>query len=137
MQVNVIEILTAADRVSGINTVKDRPVIRQDDLPFFLVMGRNWNPEVYNTTLTHYNGAWEYQCLIGVQMQKGQADDLSYTGADFVQAETLFDAFCSSFLGDGEWQLIGEVDFGAYAPSGREVIGVAFTLAKQGMKRYG
>lgn len=137
MQANVKEILTAADAIEGINTVKDRPIIRQDDFPAFVILGRSRTNEAGTTNLAHYNGAWEYQCMIAVAMDKSQVDDVTNDGDDFVLLESYFTAFLNAFLGVGVWELVGDAEFGPYGMGGREVLGVAFTLAKNTTERYG
>ncbi len=137
MQANVKEILTAAEATELFETVKDRPIVRKDDFPCFMILGRHKDPESFNTALNHYNGPWEYQCLIATKMDKDQVDDENHTGADFVQLENLERAFFEQLLGDGEWELVAGPDHGGYSViSGSENLGSAFTLAKHQTDRY-
>lgn len=126
-----------AAAVSGINEAKDRPELRQDDFPAFVVLGRNKEFESATTSNAHYNGAWEYQCMILVKMDRAQVNDATNEGDDFVELEGYFDEFCDRILGDGIWELLGAVEFGAYTISGKQALGVAFTLGKHGVDRYG
>lgn len=137
MQANVKEILTAAEATALFETVKDRPIVRQDDFPCFFIMHREKvNPEPANTALNQYKGPWEYQCMIGTPIDKDQVDDETHTGADFVALEALEKAFFSAFLGDGIWELVAGPEHGAYVISGRELLGSAFTLAKHQTDRH-
>lgn len=136
MQANVREILTAANSLEAFEKVVDRPKIGKDDVPAFIVLGRTKVMESFNTSLNHYNGPWEYQCLIVAEMDNDNPGTHTSGGEDFDALEALFTDFCSAMLGDGKWELLGEADYDFYSPNGRELLGVAFTLGKQGMDRF-
>lgn len=136
LQVNVKEILTAAAALDVFEKVLDRPVVGKDDVPAFVILGRSKDFESFDTGNTQYNGAWEYQCLIADEMDKDEADSATYEGTDYTAIEGYFTSFCTAFLGDGAWKIEGLVDFAPYAINGRELLGVAFTLAKHQMDRF-
>lgn len=136
MQSNVKQILTVANGLDAFEKVVDRPSIGKDDVPAFVILNRSKDPEAFNTSLSHYNGPWEYQCLIVDEMNKDSEGDHNSGGEDYESLEVLFTDFCAAMLGDGLWELAGLVDFGPYAISGRELLGVSFTLAKHEMDRF-
>ena len=137
MQANVKEILTVAESLNVFTSIKDRPEVGKDDFPCFMILDRmKANPEAVDTGLTQYNGAWEYQCLIGVDFDEDAVDDEDYSGSDFVNLESKQDAFFKAMFGGGEWELVAGPSQGAYVISGNELLGSAFTLDKLGIDRY-
>lgn len=137
MQANVKEILNVAKSLNVFTSIKDRPQVRKDDFPCFMILDRSKpNPEAVDTGLSQYNGAWEYQCLIGVDFDEDAVDAEDFSGADFVDLETKQNAFFKAMFGGGEWELVAGPSHGAYVISGNELLGSAFTLAKHAIDRY-
>lgn len=138
MQANVKEILLAARATGCFETIRDRSIILQDDLPAFNVLSRLKNPESQNTAGTAYNGAWQYDCMVTIAEDREQADEEDFEAADYAELEAKVHAVLSAILGSGDWELTDGPEFGQTSViSGRETLGAVFTLSKHQVDRYG
>lgn len=138
MQANAKEILNAAKVTQNFETIRDRAVIREDDLPAFNIIGRRKPVESQDTAYKSYNGPWLYDCMITIAEDKEQADDEDFSGTDFELLESLTNAVLDALLGDGDWELQNDIEYGKTSViSGRETLGAAFTLGKHQVDRYG
>ncbi len=137
MQANVKHILTKAAEVEALVAKHDRPVMRQDDFPGFFIISREKVFESKNTTNSHYDGNWDYGCMIACQLDKEQVHDENFEATDYTELEGYFTAFCNELFPDADWMINGLVEYTPGVIGGRELLTVNFTLSKFNTERYG
>lgn len=138
MQANVKEILQAARSTGCFESVRDRGIILQDDLPAFNVLSRAKTPIAQNTGYTSYRGPWQYDCMVTIAEDRNQADADHFEAADYADLEEKVTAVLSAVLGTGSWELSDGPEYGQTSViSGRETLGAVFTLSKHQVDRYG